>query len=50
MKKLFIFLDFDSSINYSDCNILTSLFKNGINKIATFDSDFEKIRGLIIIN
>ncbi len=45
-----IYLDFDSSINYSDCTILTSMFKNGINKIATFDSDFEKIRGLTIIN
>lgn len=45
-----IYLDFDSSINYSDCTILNSMFKNGINKIATFDSDFDKIRGLIIVN
>ena len=44
-----IYLAYDSSINYSDCTILTTMFKNKIDKIATFDSDFEKIKGLTII-
>ena len=45
-----IYLGYDSAINYSDCTILATMFKNGINKIATFDSDFEKINGLSLLN
>ena len=41
-----IYLNYDSAINYSDCTILTTMFQNGISKIVTFDSDFEKIRGI----
>lgn len=44
-----IYLSYDSTINYSDCTILATMFKNGVNKIATFDSDFEKVRGLILL-
>lgn len=44
-----IYLNYDSSINYSDCTILTTMFQNKINKIATFDSHFEKIKGLIVV-
>lgn len=44
-----IYLAYDSSINYSDCTILAIMFQNNIDKIATFDSDFEKIKGLTII-
>jgi predicted nucleic acid-binding protein len=43
-----IYLNYDSAINYSDCTILTTMFQNGISKIVTFDSDFEKIKGLTI--
>lgn len=45
-----LYLSYDSSINYSDCTILRSMQKNNLNKIATFDSDFNKVNGLIIIN
>lgn len=48
-KSLDIYLHYDSSINYSDCTILESMEKLGLNKIVTFDSDFEKIKGLEII-
>lgn len=44
-----IYLNYDSSINYSDCTILTTMFQNRINKIATFDSHFEKIDWLTVI-
>ena len=44
-----IYLAYDSSINYSDCTILVTMFQNKIDKIATFDSHFEKIKGLTII-
>ena len=45
-----IYLSYNSSINYSDCTILKSMQKYNINKIATFDSDFNKIKGLDIIS
>ncbi|MDO5849987.1 MAG: PIN domain-containing protein [Methanobacteriaceae archaeon] len=48
-KSLDIYLHYDSSINYADCTILESMEKLGLNKIVTFDSDFEKINGLEII-
>ena len=48
-KSLDIYLHYDSSINYADCTILESMEKLGLNKIVTFDSDFEKIKGLEII-
>lgn len=45
-----IYLHFDSSINYSDCTILSTMFQNDINRIVSFDSDFEKISGISILN
>ncbi len=45
-----IYLNFNSSINYSDCTILSSMVKNKINRIVTFDSDFNKIKGINVIN
>ncbi len=45
-----LYLHFDSSINYSDCTILSTMFKNNINQILSFDSDFEKIDGISIRN
>ena len=41
---------YNSSINFSDCTILESMQKLGINKIVSFDSDFSKIKGLSVIN
>lgn len=44
-----IYLNYDSSINYSDCTILKSMEKKKISKIATFDTDFNRVKGLKII-
>jgi len=44
-----IYLSYDSSINYSDCTILKSMQKNNIYRIATFDSDFNKVNGLEVL-
>ena len=40
---------YNSSINFSDCTILESMQKLGINKIVSFDSDFSKLKGLTVI-
>ena len=40
---------YDSSINFSDCTILQSMQKMGINKIASFDDDFSKVKGISVI-
>ena len=45
-----LYLYYDSTINYSDCTILSTMFQNDISKILSFDSDFEKINGISIIN
>ena len=45
-----IYLHFDSSINFSDCTILSTMIRNKIDKIISFDSDFEKVKGIRIIN
>ena len=45
-----LYLNFDSSINYSDCTILYTMMNNKINRIASFDSDFNKIKGITVIN
>ena len=44
-----LFKYYDSSINFSDCTILQSMNKFGINKIVSFDEDFSKVKGLSII-
>jgi hypothetical protein len=41
-----LFCYYNFSINFSDCTILESMQKHGITKIASFDSDFDKIRGI----
>lgn len=45
-----LYLHYGSSINYSDCTILSTMFQNDINQILSFDSDFEKVKGISIIN
>ena len=45
-----IYLNFNSSINYSDCTILSTMIENKINRIVTFDSDFNKINGIDVIS
>lgn len=41
-----LFKYYDGGINFSDCTILESMQKHGITRIASFDSDFDKIRGI----
>jgi len=44
-----LFHHYDSSINFSDCTVLHTLFKMKTNKIVSFDSDFSKVKGLTVI-
>lgn len=48
-ESINIYLNYGSSINYSDCTILRSMQKNNIFKIATFDSHFKKVNGIEVI-
>ena len=41
-----LFRHYNSSINFSDCTILQSMQNHGITRIASFDSDFDKINGI----
>ena len=41
-----LFRYYDGGINFSDCTILESMQKHGITRIASFDSDFDKIKGI----
>lgn len=50
LRSLEINCWYGNSINFSDCTILNTMFSRGINKIATFDTDFEKVRALEIIS
>ncbi len=40
---------YNYSINYSNCTILETMENNDVNKIVTFDPDFKKVDGLIVI-
>lgn len=42
--ELFEFYNF--SINFSDCTILNTMQNHNINKIVSFDSDFDKVKGI----
>ena len=48
-KSVDTYLYYDSTINFADCTILQSMEKLGMNKIVTFDADFNKVNGLRII-
>ena len=41
-----LFRYYGGSVNYADCTILQSMQKHGITRIASFDSDFDKIKGI----
>ena len=41
-----LFNYYNRSINFSDCTILQSMQNHGITRIASFDSDFDKICGI----
>lgn len=42
-----IFKNYNQAINYSDCTILKTMQNHSVNKIISFDSDFDKINGII---
>ncbi|MEE0935528.1 MAG: type II toxin-antitoxin system VapC family toxin [Methanobrevibacter sp.] len=42
-KAMDLFRFYNHSINFADCTILVSMQKHEITRIATFDSDFDKI-------
>ena len=50
IRSIKIFRYYNQSINFSDCTILKSMFENNINQIISFDSDFDKIKGIINVN
>ena len=41
-----IFEYYNFSVNFSDCTILNTMQNYNINKIASFDSDFDKVKGI----
>lgn len=41
-----LFKYYNRSINYADCTILQSMQNHGITRIVSFDSDFDKIKGI----
>lgn len=43
------FLNYDGNINFSDCTILRTMEDAKINKIVSFDSDFDKVKGIVRI-
>lgn len=44
-KSLDLFDYFGKTINFADCTIINTMFKYQISRIASFDSDFDKIKG-----
>ena len=41
-----IFEYYNFSVNFSDCTILNTMQNYNINKIVSFDSDFDKVKGI----
>lgn len=50
INSIQLFKYYNHSINFSDCTILESMINNQTNKIVSFDSDFDKIKGIIRIS
>lgn len=46
ISALMLNWDYGNSINYSDCTILKTMQDLGINRIISFDDDFDKIKGI----
>ena len=45
-----LFNYYNRSINFADCTILISMQNHGVTRIASFDSGFDKIKGIQRIN
>lgn len=41
-----LFKFYNRSLNFADCTILQTMQNHGITRIASFDSDFDKINGI----
>ena len=50
IESIQLFKYYNHGINISDCTILESMMKNQVNKIVSFDSDFDEIKGIIRIS
>lgn len=49
-KELTYYRYYNTAINFSDCTILVTMNKYNTDKIVSFDSDFNKIKGIINIS
>lgn len=49
-KALTYYRYYNTAINFSDCTILVTMNKYNTAKIVSFDSDFNKIKGIINIS
>lgn len=49
-KALKYYKYYNTSINFSDCTILVTMNKYKTNQVISFDSDFNKIKGIINIS
>lgn len=49
-KTLTYYRYYNTAINFSDCTILVTMNKYNTDKIVSFDSDFNKIKGIINIS
>lgn len=49
-KALTYYRYYNTAINFSDCTILVTMNKYNTDKIVSFDSDFNKIKGIINIS
>ena len=45
-ESILLLKHYNYSVNFSDCTILHTMFKNNINTIVSFDSDFDKIKNI----
>lgn len=45
-KSLELFNYYNPGINYSDCTMLYTMQANNVNKIVSFDNDFDKVNGI----
>lgn len=45
-KSLELFNYYNQDINYSDCTMLYTMQANNVNKIVSFDNDFDKVNGI----
>ncbi|MBQ2635258.1 MAG: PIN domain-containing protein, partial [Methanobrevibacter sp.] len=45
-ESLKLFKYYNLSVNYSDCTILKTMMDNNVSVVVSFDSDFDKIKGI----